>query len=707
MSRLQQLERVLSDPRNIAEVEAFYADSKDEAEDAEYLSFRGKIVRFDDAIEANASHPSLFGSGFGSLGIVWDQGQNEEPDQVSPWDVSAQDIGHAELLERPKLSEDEKKNVRDALKAIGQLPGVKEFFVFSVDLEKYSDYATRVEVPMDLNFLRSRLEADYYSTRYSVVADVRLIHTNCKKYNGDLDELSDIASDMLETFEGLVLNEEERGIFHKYDMPIAGVHSSSSLSAPLQLNESDVDPAESIVQRRSQRCRSERSLLENLPESAQTVRNVSRQKKSKRASRNRSSVSRLRLPRNDRSVLESRTENIPTLEHLSNVLGSRSRGRTTRSTFPNQRPSPSSAQRNVSDGPVRNAPRRAARAGLRNSTYLEVPSDNDSSERRESALRARRAGRAESRRLTHVENPSINGDTGRAASTRGIRRATLSVDEDPERLELHQSTSKRRPATLRLSSNRSAAVPRSDVPAPGPLSEPPAVITGQRTTRRSSQNLVDPGLAHGSDSREGSRQKRARTTAARSIIDISPTTESTRNSPQLRQSPRRKPLRSCPETDEDNHGSSFESDYALASRRKTTPRLLEETSLEGSNADDNDDNHAATSEESDGYLSVASSDFTSDRKVGRSKRNPSGRSHDASIRKISENDTNMAHDRNATNRIRARHRTTYEDPSSSEFGSDVSVNSSLKTKKSRLKHITKKRKGKHTNEYLRSHTSLL
>ena len=46
---------------------------------------------------------------------------------------------------------------------------------------------------MDLSFITKRLEADYYSTKYSVAADVRLIHTNSAKYNGDNDDLTQLA----------------------------------------------------------------------------------------------------------------------------------------------------------------------------------------------------------------------------------------------------------------------------------------------------------------------------------------------------------------------------------------------------------------------------------------------------------------------------------------------------------------------------------
>ncbi|EEC48653.1 predicted protein, partial [Phaeodactylum tricornutum CCAP 1055/1] len=58
-------------------------------------------------------------------------------------------------------------------------------FLLPVNDYRYSDYPSRVEVPMDLTFVLNRLEADYYGSRPSVVADVRLIRDNCIKYNGE------------------------------------------------------------------------------------------------------------------------------------------------------------------------------------------------------------------------------------------------------------------------------------------------------------------------------------------------------------------------------------------------------------------------------------------------------------------------------------------------------------------------------------------
>lgn len=87
---------------------------------------------------------------------------------------------------------------------------MREQFVEPVDQRRYSDYLTRVEVPMDLKFIERRLDANYYSSRYSLVFDVRLVMVNCIKYNGDFGELQDSARKMVDLFEKEMLSDEER-----------------------------------------------------------------------------------------------------------------------------------------------------------------------------------------------------------------------------------------------------------------------------------------------------------------------------------------------------------------------------------------------------------------------------------------------------------------------------------------------------------------
>ena len=170
ISRLTQLEGALQSSDRGVKVEIFYADN-DPPEDAEFIPFKGRIERYDDN-SLDISGPNLSGSGYRSVAILWDDDTTES---VSPWEVSVLEPKEfASPPPRPRLDEDEKKRVRDALITIKAIPGVDQCFVLPVG-DRYSDYPSRVEVPMNLTFITNRLEADYYSTRSSVVADVRLI----------------------------------------------------------------------------------------------------------------------------------------------------------------------------------------------------------------------------------------------------------------------------------------------------------------------------------------------------------------------------------------------------------------------------------------------------------------------------------------------------------------------------------------------------
>ena len=182
VSRLTQLEGALRYSDSEVHVEIYYAD--DEApEDAEFVPYKGKVQRYENN-DFEDNGPNLSDSGYRSVTVKWEN-DDSGLDRVSPWEVSVLEPKEYDSTPpRPKLDEDEKKRVRDALISIKAIPGVDEYFLLPVG-DAYSDYLSRVEVPMDLTFITNRLEADYYSTRFSVVADVRLIYSNCVKYNGE------------------------------------------------------------------------------------------------------------------------------------------------------------------------------------------------------------------------------------------------------------------------------------------------------------------------------------------------------------------------------------------------------------------------------------------------------------------------------------------------------------------------------------------
>jgi len=238
VTRLKQLEDAVADADRDVEVEAFFGEEDVEDEDAEFVAYPARGVDFSrDADNGQAlSHPSLSGSGYNSVRLDWilDSGSID----MSPWELSIKD---ADAPYRPKLDENEKRAVRKALSIIRGLPNVDEYFRYAV-ADAYTDYHTRVEVPMFLNYIIQRLEGDYYSTRYSVVADVRLLHTNSAKYNGDNDDLTQLAAEVVATFEENILNEEERAFFHKYDAPISGSQDVSVDHDTVQANANRPSP---------------------------------------------------------------------------------------------------------------------------------------------------------------------------------------------------------------------------------------------------------------------------------------------------------------------------------------------------------------------------------------------------------------------------------------------------------------------------------
>lgn len=470
MSRLQQLESALSDPEYDGEVEYFFVE--DEIEDADFTPYCGNIQSFTNEIDVDMSHPCLHGSGFGSV-VICDQG-GESTTQLSPWDVSVPaPSNHAAAPERPKLSEDERARVRKALKSIRSLPRVDNYFLFPVEAA-YSDYTSRVEVPMDLTFITNRLEADYYGTRYSAVADARLIYYNSIKYNGE-DSLSELARELFEKFEEQVLDEKERAIFHKYDAPIVGVQPTASLEPSEALPNTSRNSF--AGQRRSQRHGPVRSDLENLPASDESARVQLRQNGHRARPASRQNNVRLRRVGEVTSVLETaRIVTVRTLEQLSSSRGQSSRGRSTRSaTSAASASAVVTRQGRPASTQARGVPLRATRAGLRNLTFAQVSADVDETGRAQFAStrgilngRAERSSRraetraqfslpelalseqvagseARSSRQMHISTANGSSSRPTRSSARAISRSSLGVG-DLLQTEVNASAGRRWPS---------------------------------------------------------------------------------------------------------------------------------------------------------------------------------------------------------------------------------------------------------------------
>jgi hypothetical protein len=181
---------------NGLEVSVHYAENGD---DAEFGSYPATVEGLGE--EMLLSHPSLSGSGFGSVNMIC-QGYEES---FSPWELVASNRSPS----RPSLSDEDKKLVMDKLNEQLRKSDVSEYFSRPVDQMRYSDYWSMVEIEMSLLFTKRRLESNYYGSKLSVVGDVRLIRDNCIKYNSVANDLSAVASEMCDEFERNVLSIEE------------------------------------------------------------------------------------------------------------------------------------------------------------------------------------------------------------------------------------------------------------------------------------------------------------------------------------------------------------------------------------------------------------------------------------------------------------------------------------------------------------------
>jgi hypothetical protein len=176
-----------------------YYDEPSGPEDAEMIAYPGEV----DVLGQEESHPDphLRGSGFGVLDVRFPN----YSDAFSPWEVSMENMS----ISRPLLSEEENKLMFDTVSLLLRKESYFEHFRMPVDTARYSDYNRMVEVSMNLLFIKRRLETNYYASKLSAVADVRLIRDSCIKYNTIENELTRTAGEMCDEFEAKVLGAEE------------------------------------------------------------------------------------------------------------------------------------------------------------------------------------------------------------------------------------------------------------------------------------------------------------------------------------------------------------------------------------------------------------------------------------------------------------------------------------------------------------------
>lgn len=203
VERLRAFESALRQRDAVAglEVNVFY-ENNSRTQDAAMQSYQMEVASF--VPEDSPANPHLTGSGYGVVQVRTPSDDYAEP--LSPWDFSMNNVD----IPRPYLSEEDKKLMLENLNALSLDERIAELFNVDVDTIRYWDYERMVEIGMCLMFIKRRVKEDYYAAKVSVVGDVRLIKTNCIKYNGLGSDLVPIVSKMCDDFEDAVLSEEEK-----------------------------------------------------------------------------------------------------------------------------------------------------------------------------------------------------------------------------------------------------------------------------------------------------------------------------------------------------------------------------------------------------------------------------------------------------------------------------------------------------------------
>eukprot|EP00934_Nitzschia_sp_Nitz4_P007938 Nitzschia sp. Nitz4//scaffold221_size33835//940//7855//NITZ4_007849-RA/size33835-augustus-gene-0.0-mRNA-1//1//CDS//3329542551//7928//frame0 len=198
--RLRALEASLRETGQIGGLPVNVYYSSDGPQDSPMEVYHGEIVGLGG--EEPQSSPHLSGSGFGVVSVD----MVDSHDEFSPWDICMPTLS----IERPCLSEEDKKLILDNLNVQSRKESVAQLLSTPVDKSMYSDYDRMVEVEMNLMTVKRRLTSNYYSNKLSVVGDLRLIRDNCIKYNSAANDLATIATEMCLDFESRVLNDDEK-----------------------------------------------------------------------------------------------------------------------------------------------------------------------------------------------------------------------------------------------------------------------------------------------------------------------------------------------------------------------------------------------------------------------------------------------------------------------------------------------------------------
>jgi hypothetical protein len=209
-------------------VHAFYDSEEGNVEDAPLRPHKGVILMIDGMVPSGSEYDFGSGqgqenemhfqqSGYNTIHVGWPNNTTE--DRLCPWDLSTVSLPVGDMPEPPLISESVQitliEKVNDCLRE-NEL--FKNFFLHPVNTSMYSDYEMVVEVPIDLETVQSRLKHKYYSTIDSFFADIKLIESNCRKYNDSNADVVKYAGELTAFFSAAIgelrLSVEKGGPLH-------------------------------------------------------------------------------------------------------------------------------------------------------------------------------------------------------------------------------------------------------------------------------------------------------------------------------------------------------------------------------------------------------------------------------------------------------------------------------------------------------------
>lgn len=192
--KVQSLERVIVEQGIGSGVELTDFFMNSDAEDSRFDPFLCDLYTTIPDVEREIHFQ---GSGYSNVNIKY-EGTDES--YANTWDVTVR--GTEDQCPLPTcLTNEQTKALLGILDSLESDMHVKAIFSAPVDTRTFVDYNQMIEVPMDISVIRRRLDQQYYTNVYSVLADIKLIRDNCYKYNKMGSEITSEAKKLFDTFQ--------------------------------------------------------------------------------------------------------------------------------------------------------------------------------------------------------------------------------------------------------------------------------------------------------------------------------------------------------------------------------------------------------------------------------------------------------------------------------------------------------------------------